>query len=363
MNYKELWVNRHDYRETKIISQVSNDLKDGQVRVAINQFALTANNVTYAVSADMIGYWRFFPAEDEAWGKVTVWGIAEVIESHHDDVCIGERIYGFFPMAEQLIMSPSKVRDQSWIDGANHRTELPNLYNTYSRIDAEPKQMMSLINERCVLFPLYMTGFIIADYLLDNDYFNVDQIIISSASSKTGYATMARLKDMGFKGRIVALTSSKNIEFVLSLGVANEVKLYEDAATVMQLSSVYIDMSGNHDLTLALHNRLQEHLTSSLAVGATHWDAKRKKRLLPGTQPQLFFAPSQFSKRAKEWGVETLQQRAFIASAAVAQRFKELCSIDFFYGLEEAQQLWGALLNNEISGQRGLIIKRKCEGL
>ena len=42
---------------------------------------MTANNVTYAASGDMFGYWQFYPTGDDPWGKVTVWGIGEVIES------------------------------------------------------------------------------------------------------------------------------------------------------------------------------------------------------------------------------------------------------------------------------------------
>ena len=75
----ELWINRSDYRKTKAVSAQQKRLEDGQVRVAIDKFAITSNNVSYAVSGDAIGYWRFFPA-GEGWGKVTVWGFGDVVE-------------------------------------------------------------------------------------------------------------------------------------------------------------------------------------------------------------------------------------------------------------------------------------------
>jgi hypothetical protein len=31
------------------------------VLVAIERYALTANNVSYALSGEQIGYWKFFP--------------------------------------------------------------------------------------------------------------------------------------------------------------------------------------------------------------------------------------------------------------------------------------------------------------
>jgi len=77
----EVWVNRNDYRNTKIVKTVARALEDGEVRVAIDKFGLTSNNVSYAVSGDMIGYWKYYPANDP-WGKVPVWGIGEVVESN-----------------------------------------------------------------------------------------------------------------------------------------------------------------------------------------------------------------------------------------------------------------------------------------
>jgi hypothetical protein len=69
----ELWVDRTDIRTTKIVNSTIADLTDGEVLVTIDKFGLTANNVSYAVSGDFIGYWKYYPAEDN-WGKVPVWG-------------------------------------------------------------------------------------------------------------------------------------------------------------------------------------------------------------------------------------------------------------------------------------------------
>ena len=56
---------------------------EGEARLRVERFALTANNVTYGVVGDRIGYWRFFPASDDAWGVIPVWGTAEVIDRHN----------------------------------------------------------------------------------------------------------------------------------------------------------------------------------------------------------------------------------------------------------------------------------------
>ena len=37
------------------------DLQPGQIRLTVERFALTTNNITYAVAGDMLDYWGFFP--------------------------------------------------------------------------------------------------------------------------------------------------------------------------------------------------------------------------------------------------------------------------------------------------------------
>lgn len=55
-------------------------LAEGQALLAVGEFALTANNVTYAALGDALRYWEFFPA-GEGLGIVPVWGFAEVLAS------------------------------------------------------------------------------------------------------------------------------------------------------------------------------------------------------------------------------------------------------------------------------------------
>ena len=84
----QLWVTRSDLRHTKIVQAAQAPLRDGEIRVAIDKMGLTANNVSYAVSGDMIGYWKYFPAEGE-WGKVPGWAMGDVVESRSDVIAEG----------------------------------------------------------------------------------------------------------------------------------------------------------------------------------------------------------------------------------------------------------------------------------
>ena len=53
----------------------------------MDAFALTTNNITYAVFGAAMQYWDFFPTADpDVWGCVPVWGFAEVVETTSDGV-------------------------------------------------------------------------------------------------------------------------------------------------------------------------------------------------------------------------------------------------------------------------------------
>ena len=66
-----------------------------------------------------------------------MWGFAEVLSSNNDDIKHGERIFGYFPPANNLIVSPIKISLQNFMDGKEHRKGLPPVYNNYVRLNGE----------------------------------------------------------------------------------------------------------------------------------------------------------------------------------------------------------------------------------
>ena len=133
-------VDRTDLRRTRFAParhSADTSLEPGQILVRIDRFALTANNITYGAVGDMIGYWQFFPAEP-GWGRIPVWGFADVIRSRHDALPTGERIYGYFPMSTHLVLQADHVTEATFVDAAPHRAGLPPIYNQYTRVAASP---------------------------------------------------------------------------------------------------------------------------------------------------------------------------------------------------------------------------------
>jgi hypothetical protein len=356
-NCIELWVNRRQLRNTKVVSTQLSELGDGEVLVAIDKFGLTANNVSYAVSGDMIGYWKFYPAEGE-WGKVPVWGCANVIASKCTEIPVGDRLWGFFPMASHVKLQPSNIHIEQFIDFSPHRKGLPSIYNSYRRTKSEPEFLNVMETERCLLFPLFATSFMLYDYLCDNNFFSAQQILIGSVSSKTGFGLAKLLsRDPSATPSVVGLTSKPNMNFVDSLDCCDEIIAYGDEENIDDSRrSVYVDMAGDKRLTTTLHVHMAHQMVESCVVGATHWEQGGTLGELPGAKPKFFFAPAHIDKRNKDWGPGVVMTKAMMASADLAKDISSAMTIEWTHDAISLETLWLSLLDNKVSPQRGHMV-------
>ena len=289
--------------ETRSISQpASTDIELGEVLLSIDCFAFTANNVTYAMFGDAMNYWQFFPTGEADWGMIPVWGFATVMASRVDGLAVGERFYGYLPMATQVILQPGRVTANGFVDAAEHRAGLPAVYNQYARCSADPGYHAALEGQQMVLRPLFFTSFLIDDFLDDNQFFGAERVVLSSASSKTAYGTafcLSRRKGLV----VVGITSVANLDFVRSLGCYDQVLTYDEVSELsVTTATVYVDFSGNVALRRELHTHLGSALKYSASIGGTDWKHLGKVGELPGPRPTLFFAPSQIKKRIADWG-------------------------------------------------------------
>jgi ferredoxin-NADP reductase len=195
---QEFQTNKKDLTQSRIVDVAASTLVDGEVLVKIDRFAFTANNITYAVMGEQLRYWQFFTANDDndqQWGIIPVWGFADVVESNSDDLPVGERLFGYFPPANEVVMTPSKVTTTNFIEASAHRTELPPGYNMYRRVNNEAGYDKANDNERMLLFVLHLTSFCLYDLLQSNNWYGAEQVVIISASSKTSTGLAYGLAD------------------------------------------------------------------------------------------------------------------------------------------------------------------------
>ena len=356
-----LLVNRTDFTDVAIVDYNEGPLPDGQIRVDIGPFALTANNVTYMVAGDQIGYWSVFdPAAydlttDKTQGRMPVWGYGVVRESRFPGIEVGADIYGFFPVAKSMDMQPGKLNNHGFTDIAAHRSGLHSLYSGYSFTAADPSYHVHR-ELQPVLRPLFTTSFLIDDFLADEAFFGAEQVLLLSASSKTALGTAYCLKARG--GLPVAgLTSDGNKAFVEQTGFYNSVFTY-DSITDMNpdVKTVVVDMSGNMGVIGTLEDHFEENLTYICRVGISHWqEAAKAPPKRTKTPTEFFFAPDRAKQRVGDWGqagfAETLGARwmPFLGSA------KDWMTIEMQTGIGPMLENYKDLLDGQSAPSKGYL--------
>jgi hypothetical protein len=346
-------VGRSDLRLHRIVTEPVPVPGQGQVVLHIGQCALTANNITYGAFGDVMGYWKFFPAET-GWGRLPVWGFADVVTSRADGIAEGERVYGFFPMSSHLVVRAGRVSPTSFVDTSDHRAKLPAVYNQYMRIThragARDEQLQA------VLRPLFTTSFLIDDWLASVDLFEATSVVIASASSKTGLA-LAALLSANRDVEVVGLTSARNAEFVGGVGYYDRVVVYGEVATLdASQPTVLVDMGGDATVLAEVHGHFGDALRHSCQVGATHWEQVGSGGGLPGPKPALFFAPDHVQRRIGDWGGAGFEERVNASWNSFVESAGTWLELVVHRGPEAVTAAYEAVLEGNVSPHQAFII-------
>lgn len=345
-----LFTDKSDLGRTELRTREEGPLEAGEVLFKIDSFSLTTNNITYAAFGDAMQYWNFFPTGEHGFGHMPVWGFADVVESTVAGIEAGERFYGYFPIASHIRMRPGRISPRGFYDVMPHRLDLVSAYNQYSRCSADEVYRPDREDFQALFRPLFVTAFMLADFLQDNGCFGAQQLLLSSASSKTAYGTAFCLK--GEPGlTVTGLTSARNIDFVGDLGCYDGQALYGDIEGLdASIPTVYVDFAGDAALRGRIHHHFGASLKYDCVVGAAHNAPAGERVALPGPAPKFFFAPEQIAKRNKDWGPDefntrfnTAQERFYDQVAAADPSWM---TVKTGHGFKAAQTVIAELVRN-----------------
>lgn len=353
-----LSIDRDRIADATLVETTQRALEGGEARLAVRRFALTANNITYAAFGAVMRYWDFFPGEDGR-GRLPVWGFSEVVESRHEGLAVGERFYGYYPAASELIVQPDRIDAASFVDVSPHRAELPGAYNRYMRCAADPAWSEAREPAQMVLQPLFVTSFLIAHYLREEGAFGADTISLTSASSKTALALAWLLKNEPVEGaRVQALTSARSRDFVAGSDFYDDIALYDEAGALDKTRTyAIVDFAGDGGVNTALHTGLEHQIKANVRVGGAHWENSAPVADLPGPKPHFFFAPDHVRMRIKAWGQAEFDKRyradwdGFVSAAGNLLDYAE------HEGGEGALAVYDALIKGEVPARRAETIR------
>ena len=349
-------VNKADLTQVRIAEAKlrPGDLKPGEILLKVDSFAFTTNNITYAGLGEKMAYWQFFPTADAAaWGSIPVWGFGEVIASEAEGIAVDERIYGYFPMASHVVMTPAKITDNAFRESSPHRLKLPPAYNYYMRVTSDPAFAEDFLPYQALLRPLYFTSFLIDDFLAEQQFFGAKTLVISSASAKTAFG-LAHEAHKRKAIEVVGLTSPGNRAFVESLRCYDRVATYDELPSLPKQAAIYVDFAGSGDLRRAIHEHYRDDLKYSCAVGLSHGEMNPPGgKDLPGAKPIFFFAPDQAIKRSKDWGPGGLEMKLAAAWTDFLPLLQRSLKVQRGNGLKAMEAVYRQMLSGKVKPDEG----------
>ncbi|ANZ34811.1 hypothetical protein BBK82_00685 [Lentzea guizhouensis] len=339
-----VFIDRTDLTRAEVLRHDVPAVSGGEALLRVDRVGLTANNVTYGVFGDAIGYWNFFPATAPR-GIVPVWGFADVVESAVDGLPTGTRVYGYLPMSSHVVVRPS-LDAGGFVDVSEHRTGLPSAYNRYFTTTGDPAYVAEHEDLQMLYRPLFYTSFLLADQLADNDHHGARSVVISSASSKTAFGTAVGLT----RTHTVGLTSPRNAEFTRGLGCYDTVLTYDRITDLPRDPTAYLDFSGSPELRDALHDHLGAALVKDISIGLTHQDVRQDPR------SEFFFAPSRMRDRIREWGPDGLATRFAAAWRSLTAQAAEQVRVEHREGPDALVAVWREVLGGGTRPDRAHVI-------
>jgi hypothetical protein len=330
----------------------------GEVILAPDLISLTTNNITYAAFGDSMNYWNFFPTGDAAYGHMPAWGFANVVASAVDGVKVGSRFYGYYPIASHVWMRPT-VTARGFRDDAEHRINLVAPYNQYTATETDPYYRPEFENLQALLKPLFLTSAMLADFLIDNEFFGAKRVVFSSASSKTAYCTAFCLEGQPIE--CVALTSPSNQAFVEQLGCYGSAYRYQDLDSLpTDQPTLYVDFSSDLALRDRIHRHFGDQLKYSCVAGSAQNTDEAEYTAICGPKPEMYFAPVQMRKRNADWGPGGVASYVGDGMLAFYQRCQQrgdaLLQVVENDGFEAAARIIADLVNGRVPANKGEVV-------
>lgn len=238
----------------------------------VDRFSLAANNLGYAMLGDVLRSWDAYPSPAPGWGRVPVWGAAQVLEAPAGLAAVGATVTGYLPMATHAVVRVERRRSALMAVDEPRSAMLP-IYHRLALDGTDPGWSDHHRDVDTVMLAVFRFAALLADDLRRS---GVGEVVVSSASSRSAAALSHLLDGHGIE--VTGLTSARNEAAVKTFDTYRPVLTYDridELAT--DGNAVYVDLAGAGDVTSAVGERLGARLVGSIVVGGTHlrsWPAE-----------------------------------------------------------------------------------------
>ncbi|KAJ4304917.1 hypothetical protein N0V90_000445 [Kalmusia sp. IMI 367209] len=264
-------ISRDDHTEQHLIQVPlpSTPLASSSIRVRPALLSLIVNTLSCASHPERkIGWWdvHALPStlqapfnDDSKYGRIGVFGWAEVIQSTLESIPVNARIYGFLPVATLPLDLQLKSTEAPGIyrEITPYRATATRIYNTFEVHTAAVTGYSTSHALDAIAKPTFRLGYLLARYTFDQtrclhpasrdaEWTPADAdltgaiVVLAAATSKTAlsFAYMVNRPDQVAKpAQVIALTSSESASFAAATGWYSEVVTYNEAKRVARLGT------------------------------------------------------------------------------------------------------------------------------
>jgi hypothetical protein len=291
-----LEVDRSNLDAARVKHEAGGTLLENQILVRVERVAMTANTMTYAALGDTLGYWRLFPSEP-GWGRIPAWGHGRVIVSRSAECEVGTLLFGLFPLASSVVLTVRRSRLGFKVTDS-HRSGLNPVYNQYFQ---EADVSDDVLAAKAAFHPLLILSFVLHHHLKESGWFDADEVVVLSASSKTalGFAFLAR-NDVPCTG----LTSLRQQEWLEATRVYGKVSDYaRGASEILGRRVLIVDFSGDAAVMERLMLELGARVAWVVKVGYTHVaEAVVLGTAEESARSEVFFGPAHIERLVRTLG-------------------------------------------------------------
>jgi hypothetical protein len=193
MSTTTLLIRKNQLAETRLATTDDTPLADGQVRVRVESFALTSNNITYAAFGEAMQLLAVLPGAGRR--RDPGLGLHPGVGLRHRGAVAAPRRGGGRAAVRLLADGQpcGAAAGQTVGRQLQRRRAAPRalhaVYNQYQRCSSDPFYTADSESVQALLRPLFLTSWLIDDFLADNAFFGTTAggarlMLLSSASSK-----------------------------------------------------------------------------------------------------------------------------------------------------------------------------------
>ena len=307
----------------------------------------------------MLDYWGFFPTSPvqmTAWGRIPAMGLGSVAESAHPDIAVGGRYFGFYPMATDVVIDAAP-HGSAFRDVGPHRAEHAATYTDFRDVTTDVMFRPEQADEYLLLWGVFMTSFLVDDYLADNDFLGATQTLVTSASSKTSICLAQCLAERDGH-RCIGLTSRAQPR--LRRGprpLRRGDHLRRGRPTRPDVRRRWSTWPGSGSVRAAIHTHFADALKSSLTVGATHWqDSGGNGGHAARPDTRVLLRPRPIREARRRLGADELDARIARSFHRLLDTTDEWLTVEHRSGPEGVESVYRSLLDGERSPQLGYVV-------